>query len=189
MREQPGRKIKILVESERLMIRRPEDGDIRSLEGIFCDAGMMRYLGGPWDQGKTLDALREWRDDWGINNSWYGVLLKKDTMQAIGTAGFSNNSIPNEPGLELSWFVGTEYQGIGYATEITSELLSFAFIDLSVKRVLAETHPENPASNRVLEKMGFKCLGERQHIYDYLPGFNTQVLWELTQQDWERGKR
>jgi len=62
--------------------------------------------------------------------------------------------------------------------------LQLAFNDLEAERVVAETHPENPASNRVLEKLGFECLGERHHQYDDLPGFDTQVLWALTRQHW-----
>jgi ribosomal-protein-alanine N-acetyltransferase len=105
-------------------------------------------------------------------------------LATIGTAGFTEDTIPGESGLELSWFVLPEHQGQGYATEITDELLRFAFEGLGAERVVAETHPENPASNRVLEKLGFVCLGERHHKYDYLPGFETQVFWELVRGGW-----
>jgi len=177
----------ILVESDRLLIRRPQEEDNRSMERVFCDPAMMRYLGEAWTPPKAAEALQEWREEWGVNNRWYGVLLRKDTLEPIGTAGVTENTIPREPGLELSWFVLPEHQGQGFATEITQELLRFAFEGLGAERVVAETHPENPASNRVLAKLGFKCLGERQHSYDYLPGFETQVLWELTRGGWQQG--
>jgi [ribosomal protein S5]-alanine N-acetyltransferase len=175
----------IVVESNRLLIRRPEEGDIRSFERVFCDPAMMRYLGGTWNLDKVAEALQEWRKNWGVDNRWYGTLLRKDTLEPIGTAGLTENTIPGELGLELSWFVLPEHQMQGFATEITNELLRFAFDSLKVERVIAETHPENPASNRVLEKLCFKCLGERHHSYDYLPGFETQVLWELTRGSWQ----
>ena len=177
----------ILVESDRLLIKRPKEGDSQDLERVFCDPAMMRYLGGVWTADQVAEALQEWRDEWGVNNRWYGVLLRKDTCEPIGTAGFTENTIPGEPGLELSWFVLPEHQGLGFATEITGELLRFAFDDLGGERMVAETHPENPASNRVLEKLCFECLGERHHEYDYLPGFDVQVLWELTRESWQQG--
>ena len=170
----------ILVKSDRLLIKRPEEGDSRSLEQIFCDPTMMHYLGGVWTPEKVLEALLEWQDDWGVNNRWYGILLKKDDLMPIGTAGITENTISGEPGFELSWFVLPKYQGQGFATEITKTLLCFVFDSLGAERVVAETHPENPASNRVLQKLHFECLGERHHKYDYLPGFETQILWELT---------
>jgi RimJ/RimL family protein N-acetyltransferase len=147
----------------------------------------MHFLGGAWTPDQVARALQEWREDWGIDNRWYGILLTKDTGEPIGTAGITEDTIPGEPGLELSWFVLPGYQRQGYATEITVELLRFAFDELGAERVLAETHPQNPGSNRLLEKLDFECLGERYHQYDYLPGFETQVLWGLTRENWQRG--
>jgi [ribosomal protein S5]-alanine N-acetyltransferase len=169
----------ILVRSERLLIRRTENEDQAILEQLFCNPEMMDYLGGTWTSDKVREALQEWHQDWGINNRWYGVLLRKDTSEPIGTAGVTENTIPGEPGLELSWFVLPPFQRKGFATEITEALIRFAFDDLGAQRMLAETHPQNPASNQLLENMGFKCLGERKHQYDDLPGFDTQMLWEL----------
>ena len=186
-RERHGDTKRVLVESQRQLIRRPEAGDCRSLERVFCDPAMMRYLGGAWTASKVAEALQEWREDWGVDKRWCGILQRKDTLQAIGTAGITENTIPGEPGLELSWFVLPEHQRQGFASEITEELLRFAFDGLGAERVVAETHPDNPASNRVLEKLGFKCLGERHHSYDYLPGFDAQVLWEATRESRRQG--
>jgi len=174
-----------LVESGRLLIRRFEEKDGPFLERVFCDPGMMRYLGSAWDAPKVMEALQEWRADWGIENRWYGMLVKKDTLEPVGTAGITENTIPDEPGLELSWFVLPEHQRQGFASEITQSLLGFAFSHLKAARLVAETHPQNPASNRVLEKLGFVCLGERRHTYDDLPGFDVQVLWELTRENYQ----
>ena len=174
------------IESNKLLIRRPEGGDNKILEMLFCDSETMHYMGGVWTPDKVAEALEWWHENWGVNNCWYGILLIKDTLESIGTAGFTESSIPNEPGLELSWFVLPQYQRQGFATEITTELIRFAFDDLKAKRLVAETHPDNPASKKVLEKLHFECLGERQHSYDYLPGFDKQVLWALAQEKWQK---
>jgi len=169
----------ILLETQRLHLRRPEASDQPILERIFCNADMMRYLGGPWTASQTAEVLAEWHADWGIEHRWTGILVRKDSLTSIGTAGITENTIEGEAGCELSWFVLPEYQHQGYASEITRALLCFAFETLNAPRVLAETHPGNPATNRLLEKLGFTNLGERHHAYDDLPGFDTQVLWEI----------
>jgi len=174
-----------LVQTDRLYLRRPQPGDLDFMIGIFCDENMMRYLGGTGDRQQTEDSLLEWRGNWGKDKNGYGVMMKKEDGAPVGMAGFSNDTIPDEQGLELSWFVLPQFQGLGFATEITRALLDFAFEQACAGRVLAETHPENPASNRVLEKLGFACLGKREHTYDFLPDFTTQVLWEMPRLQWD----
>jgi RimJ/RimL family protein N-acetyltransferase len=172
--------VTILLESSRLLLRRPESADLPSLERVFCDAGMMRYLGAPWTPEYVAEVCAEWHTDWGVEQRWSGVLIKKDTLEMVGTAGLTRDTIPGEAGFELSWFVLPEHQRQGFAAEITAELLRFAFTKLGAGRVVAETHPENRAAQRVLEKLGGVCRGERRHHYNDLPGFGTQALWEFT---------
>lgn len=170
----------ILLESSRLVLRRPETDDIPYLERVFCDPAMMRYLGAPWKPEYVAEVCAEWHADWGIEQRWSGLLAKKDTLESIGTAGLTHHTIPGEVGFELSWFILSEHQKQGFATEITVNLLHFAFVELGAERVVAEIHPENRAARRILEKLGGVCLGKRHHDYRDLPGFDTQMLWEFT---------
>ncbi|MCP4548198.1 MAG: GNAT family N-acetyltransferase [bacterium] len=82
---------KILVETERLLIRRPEEGGRRCYERLFCDPVMMRHLGSVWPSEQVQEALAEWREVWGSDNRWYGTLLLKDTLEPIGAAGIRNS--------------------------------------------------------------------------------------------------
>jgi ribosomal-protein-alanine N-acetyltransferase len=168
----------ILLETPRLVLRRIEQDDYLLLQSIFCDSEVMKYLGDVWTPDQVHETLDEWHDQWGKAYYFYGVLQKKDTLEAVGIAGCSLDTIQDEPGLEISWFVLPRYQGNGYAQEITSALVSLAFGEFEVSRVLAETHPQNVAANKVLEITGFVCLGERNHQYDFLPAFTNQSLWE-----------
>jgi hypothetical protein len=69
--------LKIIVESNRLLLRCPEVSDQPALERVFCDPLMMRYLGGLWTPEQVAGAIEEWCDDWGVNQHWSGVLVKK----------------------------------------------------------------------------------------------------------------
>jgi ribosomal-protein-alanine N-acetyltransferase len=70
--------------------------------------------------------------------------------------------------------VAPSYQGNGYATEAASALVDYAFNSDGVKTVRAHTLPEFNGSTRVLEKCGFKRIGE---IVD----LENNLVWR-----WER---
>lgn len=163
-----------------------EESDRELFVHLFCDADMMSYLGGTWTVELTEETLQEWCQAWGKQNYYYGVIQVKGEGVSVGIAGFTEDTNPDEPGLEFSWFVLPEHQRRGYASEITRGMMKYVFEVLKKDRLFAETHPDNGASNRVLEKLGFTNSGERTHHYDSLPGFERQVLWEYLLSDWCR---
>jgi ribosomal-protein-alanine N-acetyltransferase len=63
---------------------------------------------------------------------------------------------------QLGYWVGRPYWGEGYATEAARELVRYAFEELGLARVYAFRFATNPASGRVLEKIGMKHEGVRR---------------------------
>ncbi len=61
---------------------------------------------------------------------------------------------------ELGYWVGADYRGRGIASEAAGALTQFAFDTLGAETVAAGYFPDNPASGRVLEKLGFLPTGE-----------------------------
>jgi len=57
---------------------------------------------------------------------------------------------------EVGWVLARDRQGRGYATEAARALLAYAFETLDCHRVIATCQPENPASWRVMEKLGMR---------------------------------
>ena len=181
--------MEILFETERLILRRVESADTDLFPRLFCEPEMMKYLGEVWSQKTAIETLQEWQQEWGKDNYYYGVIVRKEDQQAIGIAGITEDTNPEEKGIEFAWFVLPEFQGMGYASEVTRAIMKFVFEELKKERLFGETHPENPASNRVLEKLGFKLKGEYQRSIDYLPEFDRQVIWEFNRADWKNAAR
>jgi RimJ/RimL family protein N-acetyltransferase len=66
---------------------------------------------------------------------------------------------------ELGYWIGKPYWNRGYATEAARAVLRYGFEVLGLNRVWAHHFARNPASGRVLEKIGMKCEGtRRQHV-------------------------
>jgi ribosomal-protein-alanine N-acetyltransferase len=60
---------------------------------------------------------------------------------------------------ELGYILGREHWGRGFAGEAQRRAIDFAFEDLGLHRLEADTHPDNAASLRSLERLGFRREG------------------------------
>jgi len=66
---------------------------------------------------------------------------------------------------ELGYWVGVPHWGNGYATEASRALVDWAFSDGNLNRVMARHMARNPASGRVMEKLGMRLEGTlRRHV-------------------------
>lgn len=65
---------------------------------------------------------------------------------------------------ELGYYLRRDQWGRGFATELVKAVVSFAFAELGVHRVLARVDPENPASVRVVEHAAFRLEGREERF-------------------------
>jgi RimJ/RimL family protein N-acetyltransferase len=66
---------------------------------------------------------------------------------------------------EMGYWIGEPHWGRGYCTEAATRLLQFAFAEIGLNRVFARYLCRNPASGRVLSKLGMRHEGTlRQHV-------------------------
>ena len=61
---------------------------------------------------------------------------------------------------ELGYWVGAEDRGKGVASRAASAVVEFAFQHCGAAKITAGHFTDNPASRRVLEKLGFRPTGE-----------------------------
>ena len=95
------------------------------------------------------------------------AVIHRETGRVIGTAGFTGP--PDADGTaEIGYGIVPGHQGRGYATEAAAALVAFALADERVRRVRAHTLPTPNASTRVLEKCGFRHVGDVTHPEDGL---------------------
>jgi RimJ/RimL family protein N-acetyltransferase len=118
------------------------------------------------------DVSREWlaalESATGADPWTYGfALVHSESGLVIGNAGFTGP--PEAEGIvEIAYGVVPRYQGRGYATEAANAIVAWAAKNVRVGIVRAHTLPERNASTRVLEKCGFRHVGELTHPTDGL---------------------
>ena len=87
------------------------------------------------------------------------TLVHRSTGVVVGQCAFKGPPSP-DMAVEIAYMVAPEHQGKGYATEAAAALTDFALGSGQVRVVRAHTLRENNASTRVLNKCGFRHLGE-----------------------------
>ena len=110
----------------------------------------------------------------------YGIALRDEDL-LIGGMGL----VAGDQSDELGYWIGRPYWGRGYAGEAVPPLLSLAFNRLQRTRVFARILPDNHASRRLLEKLGFSYEGDRLTHFPIrardmmLPHYEmTSALWQ-----------
>ena len=89
---------------------------------------------------------------------------------------------------ELGWVLDPAHHGRGYATEAVRELLRFAFEDLGVRRVVANSFLANTASWRLMERVGMRR--ETHAVRESLHRSGTwedAVAYALLHDEWREG--
>jgi RimJ/RimL family protein N-acetyltransferase len=84
-----------------------------------------------------------------------------DYPRPIGGIGLA----PDEQGHELGYWLTPDAWGRGYATEAGRALVSIARHALGLKRLHSGHFVDNPASGRVLQKLGFRATGQVKGRY------------------------
>ena len=96
------------------------------------------------------------------NRIWYApwkMTLKNDDTY-IGNLSFKGPAQDNV--VEIWYGILPDQEGKGYTTETVQAMTQWAFDNVDVVFVEAETEPENRASRRILERCGFVSNGEGQ---------------------------
>lgn len=102
---------------------------------------------------------------------WGGTLIDRTEHVAVGQMGCKG---PPQNGIvEIGYGINPSYQNRGYATEMVQALTEWCLSQPIVSRVTAECREDNYASIRVLEKAGFKRVGQRVDAED-----GALILWE-----------
>jgi RimJ/RimL family protein N-acetyltransferase len=88
------------------------------------------------------------------------LFLDDKAGRVVGAGGFKDE--PTEGKLEIGFNVAPAYQGQGFATQGVRLICDDALADGYVLLIVAETLTTNVASQRVLEKSGFKNFDLRK---------------------------
>jgi RimJ/RimL family protein N-acetyltransferase len=143
-----------IIGTARLILRPPVAADAEAIAEVANDWEVASRLGrlphpyGVEDARWFLENIVPGEIVWAIQNRSENVLM--------GLAGLT----PGGPGqAELGYWLGRGYWGAGFMTEAAGPVVAYGFEHLGLQMLTASWFRENPASGRVLEKVGFQRVG------------------------------
>lgn len=172
--------------TERLLLRSLtlEDAqDVQHLAGERDIALMVLRIPHPYEDGMAEEWIRfcadAYKKDEAIN---FAITLKTD-RNLIGTIGLELEQ-ENERA-ELGYWIGKPYWSHGYATEAARAVVAYCFEVLKLNRIYAYHFTRNPASGRVLEKIGMRYEGcRRQHTKKW-DNFEDSIGYGMLKADYD----
>jgi ribosomal-protein-alanine N-acetyltransferase len=125
------------------------------LVALLGDPRVGATLGGvatPADVDAQIARQRAHWEEHGFG--WY-AFLDRDTGALVARGGPKHAQIAGRDEVEIGWAVAPERWNEGLATELGAASIDVAFGPLGLPDVVSFTLPENRASRRVMEKLGF----------------------------------
>jgi [ribosomal protein S5]-alanine N-acetyltransferase len=111
------------------------------------------------------------------------AIILRETNGLIGAIGLTIVSIFERA--ECGYWIGRPYWRNGYCTEAGLAVLEYGFAVLNLNRIHAHHFKRNPASGRVLQKLGMAHEGyARQHIKKW-DKFEDIELYGLLKSEWQ----
>jgi [ribosomal protein S5]-alanine N-acetyltransferase len=170
--------------TERLRLRPLTTADAPALFDVFSDHEVMRYWSTPPhpEVARTeamIASIRQGFADrsnlqWGIERTLDGALLGTVTLLPAG----------EQPRAEFGYILGRPHWGQGYAGEAQRAAIDFAFGELRMHRLEADTHPDNAASLRSLDRLGFRREGLLRERWLVDEAFSDSVILGLLAGEW-----
>lgn len=169
-----------LIETHRLRLRRFRPDDWRAIHAYTANPAVMAFI--PEGRQTEEQARAFVAEHAGDDPRVYALTLRTDD-RPIGHLPFHPWFAPRT--FEIGWVLNPRHHGQGYATEAAAALLRYGFETLSLHRIIATCQPENPASARVMEKLGMRREGWfRQCIPRDDGSWWDEYFYAMLRDDW-----
>ncbi|MGE8147065.1 GNAT family N-acetyltransferase [Pseudomonas frederiksbergensis] len=166
-----------MITTARLSLRPPTAEDLARLFAIYGDPATNQFNpAGPLSdlqQAETL--LQGWLRHWDENGyGQWAIATREAPEHVIGFGGIALYNYLAVERLNLGYRFAAAAWGKGYATELGTTALAFAFNELKAEQVFALVRPSHQASIGVLEKIGM----QRFDVLDDVPGQPQSLVYK-----------
>lgn len=147
--------MKIILYTKRLYLRECNSMDASLAYELNLDPEVIRYTGDP--PFSSVNEAREFLENYDAFEKhgmgrWYAFI--RDTDEFIGWCGLKYS--PEMDEVDIGYRLLKQHWNKGYSTEAAKACLDYGFQKLGLKEIVARADKRNPASIKVMEKIGMK---------------------------------
>ncbi|MGX5684869.1 GNAT family N-acetyltransferase [Chryseobacterium cucumeris] len=144
-----------VLQTERLILSQLEEKDIPFIvkllqHRIFSD--LTSNIPYPYVENDARSWVKMSKEAF-ENNTGYTFAIRNKEDQIIGAIGLHDR---DDDKAELGYWIGIPYWNKGYVTEAAKAIIDFGFNELKLNKIFATHFPHNPASGRIMEKVGME---------------------------------
>ena len=161
-----------------------DDGpDVELLAGDQRVADTTLTIPHPYPSGAASDWIATHRPGW---DAGAGLTLAITGLGSGDLLGAITLAIdPENEQAELGYWIGVSSWNRGYCTEAGAAMLAVAFTSLNLHRVHSHHFTRNPASGRVMQKLGMTFEGVQRSAVKKSGRFEDLACYAILATEWE----
>lgn len=148
--------------TDRLGFRTWSLADLDLAQELWGDPAVTRWIGGPFSPAGVEERLRLEIATQASGGIQYWPVFLLASGEHVGCCGLRPYDAENAI-LELGFHIRSAHWRHGYAAEAARAVIRTAFERLGARALFAGHHPDNDASRRLLEKLGFRYTHDEMY--------------------------
>lgn len=175
------------LETERLVLRPFDTGDggvVERLAGAREVADTTLTIPHPYPPGGGAKWIAAHAAAWSSRENLTLAVCNRAAPRELLGAISLRLSIAHSHG-EVGYWIGLPNWGKGFATEAARALTTYAFAELELHRVQGRHFTRNPASGRVMQKLGMRLEGIHRDAYFRWGRFEDVAAYAILAPEWK----
>jgi RimJ/RimL family protein N-acetyltransferase len=174
-----------ILTTDRLILRPfslSDAGAVQELAGAY-EVALNTSIPHPYPDGGAALWIGSHQAHFDQGEGVHFAVTRRRGEQLIGAMGLT--LAPDHRRAELGYWIGVPFWGQGFATEAGRAVVAYGFRELGLLRIMATHYARNPASGRVMQKLGMTregCL--RRHVLRWDEPQDL-VLYGILREEWE----
>lgn len=151
----------IVIPTAHLILRPWKIEDADALFAILQEKDILHYF--PPTEPRSIEKVHRYilfhQAHWQERGCGHWAVIERGSGRLIGWNGLEY--LPDTDETEVAYLLSREFWGRGYASEAALAAVQFGLDQVGLQQIIGLVHPDNIASQRVLEKCGLAFIDRK----------------------------